>query len=183
MTRAGSFVAERILGTSGSSVRPLLLILITRQPPSEDKRVTAKAGRHCVQNQDWWSRARCLIRIVTVLLVVPHDRSCAIELIRLFHASFTFSRPGLLRSQLMIGEHLSLLIAMAGANLGCYLWGKLFLDIILFSSALTQMNPNFWAPNIDESLNIANRSQTRFFQKRGSHLIIIQPPVNGYILK
>ena len=115
--------------------------------------------------------------------VVPHDRSCAVQLIRLFHASFTFSRPGLLRSQLMIGEHLSLLIAMAGANLGCYLWGKLFLDIILFSSALTQMNPNFWAPNIDESLNIANRSQTRFFQKRGSHLIIIQPPVNGYILK
>ena len=58
MTRAGSFVAERILGTSGSSVRPLLLILITRQPPSEDKRVTAKAGRRFVQNQDWWSRAR-----------------------------------------------------------------------------------------------------------------------------
>ena len=46
--------------------------------------------------------------------VVPHDRSCAVQLIRLFHASFTFSRPGLLRSQLMIGEHLSLLIAMAG---------------------------------------------------------------------
>ena len=162
MTRAGSFVAERILGTSRSSVRPLLLILITRQPPSEDKRVTAKAGRRFVQNQDWWSRAR----LVTVPLVVPHDRSCAIELIRLFHASFTFSRPGLLRSQLMIGEHLSLLIAMAGANLGCYLWGKLFLDIILFSSALTQMNPNFWAPNIDESLNIANHSQTRFFPKK-----------------
>ena len=59
--------------------------------------------------------------------VVPHDRSCAIELIRRFHASFTFSRPGLLRSQLMIGEHLSLLIAMAGANMGCYLWGEIIL--------------------------------------------------------
>ena len=112
----------------------------------QDKRVTAKAGRRrFVQNQDRWSRAR----LVTVPLVVPHDRSCAVQLIRLFHASFRFSRPGLLRSQLMIGEHLSLLIAMAGANMGCYIWGKLYLDIILFSSVLTQMHPNFWAPNID----------------------------------
>ena len=94
----------------------------------QDKRVTAKAGRRFVQNQDRWSRARCLIRLVTVPLVVPHDRSCAVQLIRLFHASFRFSRPGLLRSQLMIGEHLSLLIAMAEANMGCYLWEKLYLD-------------------------------------------------------
>ena len=100
-----------------------------------------------MQNQDRWSRARCLIRLVTVPLVVPHDRSCAVQLIRLFHASFRFSRPGLLRSQLMIGEHLSLLIAMAGANMGCYLWGKLYLDIILFSSALTQMQPNILGAN------------------------------------
>ena len=109
----------------------------------QDKRVTAKAGRHFVQNQDRWSRAR----LVTVPLVVPHDRSCAVQLIRLFHASFRFSRPGLLRSKLMIGEHLSLLIAMAGANMGSYLWGKSYLDIILFSSALTQMQPKILGAN------------------------------------
>ena len=76
MARAGSFVAERIL-------RPPTFVnsnYKTATVGGQDKRVTAKAGRRFVQNQDRWSRAR----VVTVPLVVPHDRSCAVQLIRCF---------------------------------------------------------------------------------------------------
>ena len=80
--RAGSFVAERILGTSGSS--PLLLILIARTPhtvqqqrPAEDKRVGAKArktfrARKTRLKLKWWG----LIRVVTAPVLVRHDRLC-----------------------------------------------------------------------------------------------------------
>ena len=90
MARAGSFVAERILGTSGSS--PLLLILIARTPhtvqrrPTEDKRVAAKArktfrARKTVSS----SSGGDLIRVVTGPALTA---ACAVRLIAplsLFH--------------------------------------------------------------------------------------------------
>ena len=81
--RAGSFVAERILGTSGSS--PLLLILIARTPhtvqqqrPAEDKRVGAKARKTFRARKTRLKLKWCpgLIRVVTAPVLVRHDRLC-----------------------------------------------------------------------------------------------------------
>ena len=126
MARAGSFVAERILGTSGSSVLPLLLILITRPPPSEDKTSTSQQKPEDVSCKirtggQEPGLSQCLRCAARPLLCRPTNP--------LFHASFRFSRPGLLRSQLMIGEHL----------ITCHGWSKygvLFMGEIILRQTL-----------------------------------------------
>ena len=135
--RAGSFVAERILGTSGSS--PLLLILIARTPHtlssrSVRRRTNAseqKPGRRFVLAKPVSSSSGGLIRVVTAPVLVRHD-ACAVRLIAPVSRLFWIVPAGPFRIPIDDRRTLSSLIATAGTNKGCYQEEKL--DSLLRSS-------------------------------------------------